>query len=137
MTKELVDFLRRAGAAQRIAMERALASLEITPAQFAVLEIVAATPGVSSAEAARIERLTPPTMSVIVANLERKGALTRHPHPANARVQCLEPTGPGIELAEEARARVSALRARIAAAAPIDAKSAILAWLHGVAEIEV
>ena len=64
--------LRRAGAAHRIAVERALAPLDVTPAQFAVLQVVADAPGVSSADVARIERLTPATMSVIVANLERK-----------------------------------------------------------------
>jgi len=61
MVSHIDDALRRAAAAHRIAMERALAALEITPAQFAVLEIVASSPGVSSAELARVERLTPPT----------------------------------------------------------------------------
>ena len=69
---EIADLLRRAAASQRIALERLLAPFDITPAQFAVLEIVVAAPGISSAEAARLERLTAPTMSVIVANLERR-----------------------------------------------------------------
>ena len=131
------DCLRRAAAAQRVAMERALAPLEITPAQFAALEIVADTGGVSSAEVARIERLTPPTMSVIVGNLERKGALVRRPHPTNARIQCLEATERGRDLLHNGRARLEALRKQVAAAIPGDARVAIRAWLLRVAEIDV
>ena len=131
------DLLRRAASAHRIAMERALASLEITPAQFAVLQIVADAPGVSSAEAARLERLTPPTMSVIVGNLERKGAVVRRPHPKNARIQCLQLTGFGLDLSQKALASVQGLQMRVAAALPSDAATDIRVWLSRVAEIEV
>jgi len=51
------DWLRRAAAAQRLATERALAALEVTPAQFATLRILAGEPGLSSADIARLERL--------------------------------------------------------------------------------
>ena len=102
-----------------------------------MLEIVAGTPGLSSAEVARLERLTPSTMSVIVRNLERRGAVVRRLHPKNARIQCLEPTCLGLELREEARVLVQALRARIAAAIPNDAKSEVRVWLSLVAKIGV
>jgi DNA-binding MarR family transcriptional regulator len=137
MVSNIDDALRRAAAAHRIAMERALAALEITPAQFAVLEIVAGSPGVSSAELARVERLTPPTLSVIVGNLERKGALVRRPHANNARIQCLEATDLGRESLRDGRRRVETLRRRIADAIPDGAAPAIDAWLRRVAEIEV
>jgi DNA-binding MarR family transcriptional regulator len=75
MGKILDDLLRRACASQRLAMERALSEIDVTPAQFAAMEWLADEPGLSSAEIARCERLTPPTSSVIVANLERKGLL--------------------------------------------------------------
>ena len=134
---EIEDFLRRAAAAQRIALERLLRPFEITPAQFAVLEIVIASPGISSAEAARVERLTPATMSVIVANLERRGAVVRRDHPRRARIQCLEPTDLGLNIRESATASVRMLRARMRVAMPIDVAPEILAWLARVAEIEV
>jgi len=112
--------------------------LELTPAQFAVLQIVAEAPGVSSAEVARIERLTPPTMSVIVGNLERKGALMRRAHPKNGRIQCLEATEMGLELMRNGRALVQAQKERILAAAmPAEAAVAIDLWLRRVAAIEV
>jgi DNA-binding MarR family transcriptional regulator len=134
---EIDDFLRRAAASQRVALERLLAPLKITPAQFAVLQIVAAAPGVSSAEAARLERLTPATMSVIVKNLERRGAIARRRHPENARIQCMEPTRLGLELRESALASIHSLRGRIGGAIPVGAGSEILLWLARVAEIEV
>ena len=128
--------LRRAGAAHRIAVERALAPLDVTPAQFAVLQVVADAPGVSSADVARIERLTPATMSVIVANLERKGALIRRSHAQNARIQCLEATELGLQLMRRGRAQVQALQKRIVAAMPAEAATAIEIWLRRVAAIE-
>ena len=136
MKSEVDDLLRRAAAAQRVAVERALAPLDVTPAQFAVLQVVAEAPDASSTEVARIERLTPATISVIVANLERKGALIRRAHPQNARIQRLAATNLGLELVREGRARVQTLRARIVAAIPDDAALAIDRWLRRVAAIE-
>jgi DNA-binding MarR family transcriptional regulator len=137
MDSRIDDLLRRAAAAHRIAVERELAPLKLTPAQFAVLQIVADAPGVSSAEVARIERLTAPTMSVIVGNLERKSALTRRAHAKNARIQCLEPTAIGLELMRNGRVQVQAQKERVLGAMPAEAAAAIGLWLRRVAEIEV
>jgi DNA-binding MarR family transcriptional regulator len=137
MESRIDDLLRRAAAAHRTVVERELAPLKLTPAQFAVLQIVADAPGVSSAEVARIERLTPPTMSVIVGNLERNGALTRRAHAKNGRIQCLEPTEIGLELMRDGRAQVQAQKERIVAAMPADAAAAIDLWLRRVAAIEI
>jgi hypothetical protein len=46
--------LRQAQAASRLAMERALADLGVTPPQFAVLTMLKAYPGLSGAELARV-----------------------------------------------------------------------------------
>ena len=137
MDSRIDDLLRRAAASHRIATERELALLKLTPAQFAVLQIVAEAPGVSSAEVARIERLTPPTMSVIVGNLERKDALTRRAHAKNGRIQCLEPTEIGLELMRKGRAQVQAQKERLLAAMSAEAAPAIELWLRRVAAIEV
>jgi DNA-binding MarR family transcriptional regulator len=137
MDSRVDDLLRRAAAAHRTAVERELAPLKLTPPQFAVLQIVADAPGVSSADVARIERLTPPTMSVIVGNLERKGALVRRAHAKNARVQCLEPTEIGLQLMRNGRAQVQAQKERIVAAMPAEAAAAIDLWLRRVAAIAV
>ena len=137
MELQLDDLLRRAAAAQRVAVERALAELELTPAQFAVLRIVDAKPGVSAAEAARLERLTPPTMSVIVANLERSGALTRLPHPDNARIQKLEATPFGRQWIERGLQRIAEWRNKISRPESDCELHAIAIWLSRVADIDI
>ena len=65
--------LRQANATHRQAMEQAMADLGVTSAQFVVLTMLAAYPGISSADVARLAYLTPQTVSLIVANLERAG----------------------------------------------------------------
>jgi DNA-binding MarR family transcriptional regulator len=76
--------LRQAGAANRLRMERALADLGVTPPQFMVLTMLVAYPGLSNADVARLALLTPQTVSVIVANLLRSGAIARRRSSSNA-----------------------------------------------------
>ena len=71
--------LRQAAGAYRLRMERALADIGVTPPQFSVLTMLAAYPGHSNADLARIALLTPQTVSVIISNLERMGAVARRP----------------------------------------------------------
>jgi len=137
MELQLDDLLRRAAAAQRVAVERALAELDLTPAQFAVLRIVDAKPGISAAEAARVERLTPPTMSVIVANLERSGALTRLPHPDNVRIQKLEATQLGRQWIERALRRIADWRNKISHPETERELDVVASWLSRVADIDI
>lgn len=79
--------LRQAGAAHRLRLERALSHLDTTPPQFLVLTMLGAYPGLSNADIARLTMLTPQTVSVIVANLERAGAVTRKAHAVHGRIQ--------------------------------------------------
>ncbi len=131
------DWLRRAAAAQRVATERTLAALDVTPAQFATLRILAAEPGLSSADIARLEHLTPPTVSVIVANLERKKAIHRIRDAKSARIRRLALTDSGSDLLRNAEERLRELHARYSESVSPHALSAVRDWLRGVAEIEV
>lgn len=90
--------LRQAGAAHRLRMERVLADL-----------------GISGADLARLAVLTPQTVSVIVANLERSGAIVRRPHAVHGRIQQIDVTEEGRALLKQCRARVKKLEARMAA----------------------
>lgn len=132
--RELEDGLRRAAAQQRAVAERALADLDLTPAQLAVLCIVSEQPGLSAAEVARLERLTPPTMSVIVGNLVRKRAVEKRPHPDNARVQQLSVTELGARLYREGAERLLASQRRMRSVLPIGAEALVKQWLRAVAE---
>jgi len=132
--RELDDWLRRVAAQRRAVAERALADLDLTAAQFAVLRVVAEQPGVSAADVARIERLTPPTMSVIVGNLIRKEALAWRPHPDNARVRQLSVTESGARQIQEGATRLVGSERRIRAILEPDEELLMIRWLRAMAE---
>jgi DNA-binding MarR family transcriptional regulator len=69
--------LRQASSAIRNAIERELSGLDVTHPQFLVMTMIRAYPGSSSADLARLTMLTPQTICVIVANLERSGRVVR------------------------------------------------------------
>lgn len=98
--------LRQAQTAHRHAMERALADAGVTPPQFSVLTMLAAYPGASGADVARLSLLTPQTVHVIVGNLERMGAIARTPHAVHGRVLQIEITAAGKKLLKLCKASV-------------------------------
>jgi len=126
--------LRQAHAAHRIRMERALQDMGLTLPQFSVLTMLAAYPGASGADLARLSLLTPQTMSVIVANLERAGTVSRRPHEAHGRVQIIEITALGQQLLARCNAAAkTAEAALLAGVSPAD-ESAVRRWLVQVAK---
>jgi DNA-binding MarR family transcriptional regulator len=134
---EIDDLLRRAAATQRLAVERALAGVKITPAQYAVLRIIAEAPGLSNADIARIERLTPQTTSLIIANLERKRWVVRWAHETHGRIRQAQATEAGLRLLCECRERLRGPYRRLAAAMPPGGERLVEAWLVRLADAEV
>lgn len=125
--------LRQAGAAYRLRVERALSDLGVTPPQFAVLTMLAAYPGVSNADLARLCLLTPQTVSLIVGNLERMGVLTRRPHAVHGRIRHLDVTAAGRRLLTRCRARVQVLERELARGLSPAAERTIRRWLVALA----
>lgn len=125
--------LRQAGAAQRLRMERALADLGVTHPQFVVLTMLAAYPGISGADLARLAALTPQTVSVIVANLERDGAIARRPHPVHGRIQQIDVSAAGQALLKQCRARVRKLEAQMIEGFSEAEENVIRRWLVSMA----
>jgi DNA-binding MarR family transcriptional regulator len=125
--------LRQAGAAHRLRMERALADLGVTPPQFVVLTMLAAYPGISGADVARLAALTPQTVSVIVANLERAGAIERRPHAVHGRIQQIGVTAQGEALLKQCRTRVRKVEAGMVEGFTPAEEQVIRRWLASVA----
>ncbi len=125
--------LRQAGVAQRLRMERALSDLGATPPQFIVLTMVNAYPGLSNADLARISLLTPQTVSVIVGNLKRSGALSSRPHAVHGRIKQLELTEAGKSLLTRCKRRVKQIEKQITAGLGPDEERAVRRWLVRVA----
>jgi DNA-binding MarR family transcriptional regulator len=129
--------LRQASATVRNAIERALVDLDVTQPQFLVMTLVNAYPGSSGADVARVAMLTPQTISLIVANLERSGRLTRVISPTHGRVQRLELTPQGTDLLAKCRERTLQVEARLAASIPAGLEPAIRRWLADVASLDL
>lgn len=125
--------LRQATHATTIRIERALADLAVTAPQFAVLTMVNAYPGCSSADLARLVMQTPQTLSVVVANIERAGWALRSPHPVHGRIRQLELTAAGKALLTICRERVREIEAKIAAPLSPEEEAAVRKWLVSVA----
>ncbi len=125
--------LRQAAGAHRLRLERALADLGVTQPQFAVLTMLAAYPGLSNADIARLALLTPQTVSVIVANLERAGSLVRKPHAVHGRIQHLDLSDSGTALLKTCRERVHALERELARDLSGEEERTVRRWLVAVA----
>lgn len=125
--------LRQAGTALRRRMELALADLAVTPPQFAVMTMLAAYPGASGADVARLSLLTPQTLTVIVANLERAGLIERRAHAAHGRIRRIALTAAGERLLRICRARVTEIERAMAAGLTAAEERAVRRWLARVA----
>lgn len=125
--------LRQAAAAYRLRVERALADIGVTQSQFVVLTMLANYPGISNADLARLAVLTPQTVSVIIANLERGGSLVRHPHAVHGRIQHIDLNEKGKSQLAECRNRVYAIERELVDGLPPDDTMMIRRWLVGVA----
>jgi DNA-binding MarR family transcriptional regulator len=125
--------LRQAGAAYRLRMDRALSDLAVTPPQFTMLTMLVAYPGLSNADLARLALLTPQTVSVIAANLERAGLIVRRAHAVHGRIQHLDVTDAGRDLLAECRKRVQKLERGLVADLSPEHERIIRRWLVDVA----
>jgi DNA-binding MarR family transcriptional regulator len=121
--------LRQAAGAYRLRVDRALADLNVTPPQFAAMTMLKAYPGHSNADIARLALLTPQTVSVIMANLERAGVTVRRPHAVHGRIVQIALSESGLVLLEKCRTRVHALeRELLEGLSPVE-EQAIRRWL--------
>ncbi|AZO28092.1 MULTISPECIES: MarR family transcriptional regulator [Mesorhizobium] len=125
--------LRQAAGAYRLRVERALGEFGVTQPQFATLTMLSAYPGISNADLARLAVLTPQTVSVIVANLERAGSLVRKPHAVHGRIQHLDLSDSGRALLKKCRERVQKLERELTAGLSATEERAVRRWLVGVA----
>jgi DNA-binding MarR family transcriptional regulator len=125
--------LRQAHAATRLAMERALADVGVTPPQFVVLTMLRAYPGLSGAELARVALLTPQTVGVIIRNLERDGAIRKTAHPVHGRVLQWTLTRRGNTLLGKCRRHANALERRLTTGLSAKAQVTVRRWLSKIA----
>ena len=128
--------LHQAAHIYRNRADKVLAGLGITTPQYTVLTMLAAYPELSGAGVARLAFVTPQTVSVIVANLEKRGAISRRPHPVHGRIQNLDLTDDGRALLKAARTRMHALERELTEGMPADEEQAVRRWLVRTAVVD-
>jgi DNA-binding MarR family transcriptional regulator len=77
----------------------------VGPARLSALSVLVFGGPMRLTDLARLEQVSVPTMSKIVAGLERAALLRRTPDPDDARTARLEPTARGVRLLEAGRRR--------------------------------
>ena len=90
----------------------ALTPAGLTPRQFSVLAVLAATPDLTSAQIARAVLTTPQGMHVVVQQLEDRGFLHRPAHRGRGRVAPIQLTNAGRHLLENVTPLIDALEER-------------------------
>ncbi|MEU4219705.1 MarR family transcriptional regulator [Actinoplanes sp. NPDC026623] len=90
----------------------ALATFDLTVTQYTALLMLRCNPGVSSAQLARLCRVTPQSMSVVTATLEQRGLTERMPVPIHTRVMAITLTRRGGALLAKADAAARAVDKR-------------------------
>jgi DNA-binding MarR family transcriptional regulator len=110
---ELLGFhLRMASAAVARDFAAAMAGLDLTQKQCAVLELVAANPHLSQIDLAQALGADRATMMAVVDRLDGRGLLLRRKSRRDGRRQELSLSAAGQRLLDEARLRIAAHEAR-------------------------
>ncbi len=132
---DIAALLRQAAGAQRLAEERLLADLGVTPPQLNALTLIGAAPGLLAADLARKAKLTPQTISLIVANLRRAGLIREEDGAVSAgsRARPLVVTPEGEKILRIGRERSEAASAKLVEGMRSKREKALRRWLAAIA----
>lgn len=132
---DIAGLLRQAASAQRLAEERLLADLGVTPPQLSALTLIGGAPGLLAADLARRARLTPQTVSLIIANLRRAGLVREEEggNPSASRARPLVLTAEGEKILRIGRERAEAAGARLVEGMRPKREKALRRWLAAIA----
>ena len=122
--------LKRAQDALNTAMTAALRDFGATLPEYAVLTALAEAPGMSNADLARRAYVTPQTMNQVLRELERRGWVSRHPHPGHGRILQAELTGPGQRVLGACHREVDAVEERMLAGLSAAGRERLVAALQ-------
>lgn len=131
--------LKRAQHALRLAMDAALAPLDLSTPQYVVLSVLeraehAGEDALSGAELARRCFVTPQTMTGLVGGLEGRALVRRRPHPTHGRVLEVGMTGAGRATLRRAHAAAGAVEDRMLAGRTAADRRQFAVWLQDCAE---
>jgi DNA-binding MarR family transcriptional regulator len=113
----------------RAALDAALRSHDLTAPQYAALSVLARDPGLSGADLARACNITPQAINEVLATLERKHMIERHPHPTHGRILQATLTDEGQRRLQAANPAVRALEAAIEEGFTAEQIATVKTWL--------
>ncbi|MGP3962774.1 MarR family winged helix-turn-helix transcriptional regulator [Nonomuraea sp. 3N208] len=125
--------LKRAAAALRGAMDKALREHGLTVPQYACLELLDERPGISGSELARGTFVTRQSSSVVLRGLQDGGLVTRPATADHGRALPVHLTDEGLRHLTAARAAVYDIERRMIGAIPARRLDALLADLDRMA----
>jgi DNA-binding MarR family transcriptional regulator len=125
--------LKRAAAALRGAMDRALREHGLTVPQYACLEHLDQRPGLSNAELARGTFVTRQSMNVVLRGLQETGLISRPATTDHGRALPAHLTAEGRSRLDAARSAVYAIERQMVEAVPQRRMAALLADLDQMA----
>jgi DNA-binding MarR family transcriptional regulator len=126
--------LKRAHAALRGALDKALRDHDLTVPQYSCLEILALHPGLSNAELARATFVTRQSMNVVLRGLQDAGLTARPAAVDHGRARPTRLTAEGQRRLRASQAAVYAIEARMIEAVPGRRLTALLEDLDRLAE---
>ncbi|WP_399084918.1 MarR family winged helix-turn-helix transcriptional regulator [Streptomyces sp. BBFR2] len=133
VTHHLGYLLKRAQAALRGAMDRALREHGLTVPQYATLELLALHPGMSNADLARATFVTRQSGNVVLRGLQESGLITRPAAADHGRARPARLTEEGRARLAEVQTAVRAVERRMADAVPPRRAAALLTDLDRIA----
>lgn len=129
----LLYLLRQTNTVVQHAINRELANLGLSLAQYSALIMIKAYKGVSNAELARLTLLRPQSVNEVVRRLDAEGLIERTSDPSHGRIVRLFITDKGKSLLAKARKRTDVIESELTRQAGPDA-ARIKEWLVGVAQ---
>jgi DNA-binding MarR family transcriptional regulator len=105
--------VKRAETAARAGLEACLSDLQVTPAHYTIMALLASQRDQSSADLARKAGVTPQTMSEAITALERRRLIARVENPAHRRILKISLTSEGRALLKRCDVLVDAMEQRL------------------------
>lgn len=88
-----------------------MAVYELRPVDFSVLSLITHNPGITSRQLCTALGILPPNLVGMVNQLEKRGLITREPHPSDGRAVGLHLSGKGANLMAQAEETAKELEA--------------------------
>lgn len=107
--------LKQAQSVLRARMDQSLREIGLSVPQYATLELIRRTPGVTNAQLARDAFITRQSMNTMLQSLQRRGLIERHEANEGGRQMPTRLTAEAEELLADAEAHVTTIEAEMVA----------------------